>query len=355
MSFLNNSRKLLTNPDHTPTLSPAVDPARPECILFPSAFDYITLQSAGALNRSPKRLKKSRLLDKVLEKSSLLKVKSDIVRGFDISTVLYCRSLDQAAWGIIIDRVGRIYDASCGADGLLELSYQSGACGSKRDWRRLVASLEPDVEDETRRFYSKLEIVAGNKIAIAGSVGFGLWDALWMSFDLETAYQYLKEDPDFVAEVFQYWSEFHISSVWGMLNSGVDMIFVRENPLGFPLNKPTSELLDPFVGEIWREITGIVRSQGGMIFLDCDNDEMLETEFPLEWGFTGIGPMVFSNEHDLQTARNILNDELVLIGSTMLSGMPAHYAAGESFPEVLHATRDNHRETDYSHDTGERA
>ena len=134
---------------------------------------------------------------------------------------------------------------------------------------------------------------------MAGSVGFGFWDALWMTFDLRTGREMLVSEPDFAEEVFEYWRQFHLSAVRGMLEAGIGVIFLRENPSGFLMLSEIAPLIDRFLGAHYRQITREVSENGGVIFLDCDTDAMLETELPLKWGFHGIGPMLFRDEEDL--------------------------------------------------------
>jgi hypothetical protein len=126
----------------------------------------------------------------------------------------------------------------------------------------------------------------------------------------------LTDDPSFSSRVFQLWKDFHMSAVSAMLDAGIKLIFVRESPRGFPSGEEMASAIDPYVREHLLDITGAVKARGGRIFLDCDADEMLETDYPLKWGFDGIGPMLFRDEEDLLLARKSLSQELILVGST---------------------------------------
>ena len=58
------------------------------------------------------------------------------------------------------------------------------------------------------------------------------------------------------------------------------------------------------------------------MFLDCNADEMLETDYPLEWGFDGIGPMHFRDGNDVREAALGLSDDLILVGTVMDPALP---------------------------------
>jgi hypothetical protein len=141
-----------------------------------------------------------------------------------------------------------------------------------------------------------------------------------MSFDFYQASEILEREPDFVKLVFHYWKEFHLSAVHAMLDAGTKLIFLREHPAGFPRGHDMASRLDPFIGESLRDISQAVRSRGGCLFLDCSAEEMLETEYPHEWGFDGIGPMLFKDANDLESALVGLSDDLVLVGSPADTG-----------------------------------
>ncbi len=51
------------------------------------------------------------------------------------------------------------------------------------------------------------------------------------------------------------------------------------------------------------------------MILDCDEDEIFETDYPDQWGFDGIGPLRFRDEEDLLAARRCLSDQLILVGT----------------------------------------
>lgn len=330
MHVLKSIAKMPNNPHDAPTLSPVGDPSRPDCMLLTDVRAFRRLFTGRFMRRSPGRVKRMGLLDEFLHRSSLLKVKADMARSFDVSVVLYPIAMDLAAWGIVVDSVGRVFEAKSEDSGFLELSYQGGCCRTRRDWQRLVGSREMDEEKDIRLFFNKLRVMVGGRIILAGTMGFGLWDALWMSFDLERAVHMLTHDPNFARRVFLYWKDFHMSAVWAMLDAGIKLIFFRESPRGFPLSQEVAAAIDPYVREHLREITGAVKARGGRIFLDCDANDMLETDYPLHWGFEGIGPMLFRDEEDLLLARKSLSQELILVGST-------------AFPKRLPALEDRFR------------
>jgi hypothetical protein len=316
MHVLKSIDRMPSNPREAPTLSPVGDPSRPDCLLLADVQAFRRLFTGRFLRRSPGRVKRMGLLDEFLHRSSLLKVKADIARGFDVSVVLYPIPMDLAAWGIVVDSVGRVFETKSEDSGFVELSYQGGCCRDRRDWLRIVGAREADEEKNIRLFFNKLRVMVGGRIILAGTVGFGLWDALWMSFDLGRAVHMLATDPIFVRRVFQYWKDFHMSAVLAMLDAGIKLIFFRESPRGFPPSQDRAAAIDPYVREHLREITSAVKARGGRIFLDCDANDMLETDYPLHWGFGGIGPMLFRDEDDLMLARKSLSQELILVGST---------------------------------------
>jgi hypothetical protein len=316
MHPLKSIDKMPNTPNDAPSLSPVGDPSRPECILLTDAQAFGRLFTGRFMRRSPGRVKHLGLLDEFLRRSSLLKVKADMARGFDVSVALYPVSMDLAAWGIIVDCVGRVFEAKTAEGGFVELAYQGGCCRTKRDWHRLVGSRQFDEESNIRVFYNQLRTIVGGRVTLAGTMGFGLWDALWMSFDVDTARYMLTHDPSFASGVFLLWKRFHMSAVTAMLDAGIKLIFFRESPRGFPPSEEVASAVDPYVREHFLDITAAVQARGGRIFLDCDANEMLETDYPLKWGFDGIGPMLFRDEEDLLLARKSLSQELILVGST---------------------------------------
>ena len=137
-----------------------------------------------------------------------------------------------------------------------------------------------------------------------------------MSFDFESAHRMLTSDPDFVAAVLDHWTKFHLGAAQAMLDAGIKMIFFREHTGGFPEGREMASTIDPFVREHLNELSRGVRSRGGCILLDCDADEMIETDYPAKWGFDGIGPMLFRDGDDMIGARVSMDEQLILVGST---------------------------------------
>jgi hypothetical protein len=318
MPYSNPLDNLFDRDSDVPALSPIYNPAFPNSIVLPGAQNSAKLFSRARFRLSLGRSGRKELLQDVFQKGCMLKVKADIADGFDVSMALYPSELEPAAWGIMIDRAGRIFEANSEKEGLLEFVYRGGSCNGHEDWMRIVASKDPDERERVRHFYNKLRIMTSKRITLAGSVGFGLWDALWMAFDLRAGREILVNEPVLAQEVFEYWRQFHLSAVRGMLEAGLDIIFLRENPSGFLMAPEMGPLMDRFLGPHYRRITREVSDSGGVIFLDCDTDAMLETDLPLKWGFQGVGPMLFRDEEDLLAARRSVSGELILIGSTVL-------------------------------------
>jgi hypothetical protein len=242
----------------------------------------------------------------------------DVAQGFDVSIVLYPLDMDLPAWGIVVDKVGRVFDVTCRPEGTVEFKYQGGWCRNKQEWELLVGPQVVCEEDNIRRFYNGVMKLARGRVLVAGTVGFGLWDALWMSFDFENACRMLASDPDFVYAVLDCWKRFHLGGVRAMLDAGVKMIFFKEHAGGFPESQEIASVIDPFVREHLNELCRMVRSRGGCIFLDCDADDMIETDYPMKWGFDGIGPMLFRDGDDMIGARASLDEQLILVGSMTL-------------------------------------
>jgi hypothetical protein len=202
-------------------------------------------------------------------------------------------------------------------EGPVQLVYQGGTCRTIQDWRSKVAKIPDDI-DNIRTFFNSLRAATQGRTALAGTVGFGLWDALWMSFDFPTAVRMLSMDPEAARMIFRYWCSFHAAAAGAMLDAGLKMIVLREHPAGFPESWGMSQILDPFLREYCQELARIVIQRGGMLFLDCDADEMIETDYPVHWGFDGIGPLRFRDLDDLIAARKSMNDTLILAGLTTL-------------------------------------
>ncbi len=309
--------KLVNNHVEAPTLSPIGEMGRPGSLLFEGAQAYESLFSGPIVRRSPAQIRRAGLLDRFLFRSSLRKIESDLARRFDISVVLYPMGMDLAAWGLVVDRVGRVFEIFPRPDGLVELLYQGGCCRTKREWKMLVGTRRPDDEQQIRLFYNTARRVADDRIAVVGTVGFGLWDALWMSFDFEPACHILEDHVDFAKSVIRYWADFHLGAVKAMLDAGVKIISFREHPDGYPAGAEMVPFLDSFLGEHLRDIAGLVHSRGGYFLLDCDADDLLHSDQPLEWGFDGIGPLMFRDQDDLQAASASLDEDLVLVAALL--------------------------------------
>ncbi|MDQ7785810.1 MAG: hypothetical protein RDU20_23215 [Desulfomonilaceae bacterium] len=312
---MNYIKRLIKNGFGPPLLSPLRAYDAPDSVLFAGGQDYERLFSGRIIRRSPGDVRRRGLLDRLLHRMALRKIDADAARNYDISLVLYPMGMDLAAWGTVVDRVGRVFHASSRYDGKFELLYEGGCCRSVRDWRILVGTRRPDDDGVIRTFYNRAGLVAADRVVLGGTVGFGLWDALWMSFDFSRATEILECEPDFVKLVFRYWKEFHLCAVHAMLDAGTKLIFLREHPGGFPWGRDMASRLDPFLGEHLRDLSRAVRSRGGCFFLDCSAWEFLETDYPHEWGFDGVGPMFFDDASDLESALTGLPDDLVLVGS----------------------------------------
>lgn len=313
--------KLLGSSIRPPTISPAGVVSRPTSLSFPDARSYRRLFTGLVMRRSPGRVNRGRGWKDFLYHSATLKMEADVARGYDVSVVLYPYGFELQAWGVVIDPVGRVFEVSPGPGGLLELEYQGGRFRSEQEWRRGVGARAPDVEDDVRRFYNHMRLDARNRIIVAGTVGFGLWDALWMSFDPSRARELVAHHSDFVRAVFAFWGRFHLDVAAAMLDAGIRIVFLRENAVGFPSGNGVAALIDPLVREHYRELCRIVQARGGCVILDCDADDTIETDFPRRWGFAGIGPLLFRDEDELLTARRALDDDLLLVGSVAFPDM----------------------------------
>jgi hypothetical protein len=318
MHSFQSIKGILEKKGNPPVVSPFIDPARPDYLLLHDADGFRKLFSGRLLSRSPGLAKRQGLMKDFFYKNSLLKFKADMARGFDISVTPYPMEPVIAAWGIITDSVGRVFDIKDDGKDYIELCYQGGCCRNSRDWIYHVEERGMEIEAEIKRFYSKLRILSADRIVPAASMGFGIWDAFWMSFDIETAFRLIDEELDFALLVFDFWRDFHLSACAACLDAGIELIFFRENPAGFPQNASNAARLDVFLRERYQVINELVQSRGGTLIFDCDSDDMLETDYPTAWGFNGIGPMLFRDEDDFQTARKCLPGDLILIGSVLL-------------------------------------
>lgn len=323
-------QRLLGASIRPPTISPVGAGSRPASLSFPDARSYRRLFTGLVMKRSPGRVNRGGGWKDFLYHSAMLKMEADVARGYDVSTVLYPYGFELQAWGVVVDPVGRVFEVSSGPGELVELEYQGGCFRSEQEWRHRVGMRDRDAEHEVRRFYNRMRLDARNRIIVAGTVGFGLWDALWMSFDLNRAKELVAYHTDFVRAVFAFWGKFHLDVAGAMLDAGIRIVFLRENPLGFPSGGGLAALIDPLARDHYRELCRIVQGRGGCVILDCDADDTIETDFPRRWGFGGIGPLLFRDEDELLTARRALDDDLLLV-------------AAVAFPDVRKRLDDNPR------------
>lgn len=303
-------------------LSPLGDPAAPDVLTFDGADRFWRLFSRPNWTRPPLKFRRTESSREFFERAAEAKLQADLNIGYDISVTPYPPAFDPQGWGILSDGVGRIFAAALHDGDRVELQYQGGRCRTLRDWRALVAARNLDEEDRIRNFYNRMRLVADKRITVAGSMGFGFWDTLWMSFDFSAAVHMLSSDSDFAHMVFSHWKLFHVGAANAMLDAGVKMIFFRENPGGFSQCRGVSDRLDPFLRRHFAELSHVVHSRGGSLFLDCDADDMIETEYPAQWGFDGIGPLLFRDADDLLSARRSLDEKLVLVGATLFPVLP---------------------------------
>ncbi len=303
-------------------LSPLGDPTVPDSLTFDGADRFWRLFSRQNWTRPPLKFRRCESSRDFFERAAEAKLQADLNIGYDISVTPYPLAFDPQGWGILSDRVGRLFAAALHDGDHVELQYQGGRCRTFRDWRALVGSPNLDEEDQIRSFYNRMRVVADKRITVAGTMGFGFWDTLWMSFDFDTAVEMLSTDSDFAQMVFRHWKLFHVGAANAMLDAGVKMIFFRENPGGFLQSRAMSARLDPLLRRHFSELSHAVHSRGGSLFLDCDADEMIETEYPAQWGFDGIGPLLFRDADDLISARRSLDEKLVLVGATLFPVLP---------------------------------
>lgn len=316
-------------------LSPFVDPTAPENLEFLGAERFWGLFECRNYERSPRPFLKNDPAHACFGDAAEAKLRSDTDMGYDISIVPYPLGFDPKGWGILSDRVGRLFAVTQTRGDTVQLQYQNGRCRSFRDWHEVVECQNSEEQDRIRCFYNSMRLRADRKIAIAGTVGFGLWDAFWMTFDFDAAREMLSAQPDFADMVFRYWKSFHVGAVSAMLDAGIKLIFMREDPKGFSRSRGLSRRLDPFLRSHFSEVSYVVHSRGGSLFFDCDADEMIETDYPAQWGFDGIGPLLFRDADDLIAARRSLNEDLVLIGATLFPIFPGFLAEKDSLAQNL--------------------
>jgi len=332
-------RNLLDSRDEPPTLSPVADASKPGTLIFDSADEYRNLFLGPLVKRSPGRVNRKGLLDGLIARACLAKVVLDAEQGHDVSVILYPLSRRLAAWDLVTDPAGRVYEVRALDQGPLELNYQGGACRTLHDWAQQVLQHPRSVRHRVRHFYKKALELADHEIEVAGTVDLGLWDALWMSFDLARADDMLDEKPEFVQEVFVNWKNFLAAAFSGMMEAGVRTVFYREHSAGFPPGREMMSRLDGFIGDHLRELTMIVRDAGGNIFLDSNADETLETDYPLQWGFSGIGPMLFRDWDDLRAAAIGLSEDLVIVGMLKTSSLGERFRSTVFPRRIVLATR----------------
>ena len=310
-------KKILSDRRGPLTLSPALDIHQPGSMRFRDANAYRRLFSGFLVKRSPARVGRNGLFQAYLNRACLLKLEDDLIRKFDVSVVPYPLKLDLRAWGVVLDPIGRIWGVRTTDADLLEFEFHGGYCRSKQEWDILVGKKLPDEADSARRFYNRARQLSGGRIVLAGTLGFGLWDALWMAFDFERAYRLLTNDFDFAVSVFTFWQRCHVAAAMAMLDAGIKLIMFREHPGGFPASRGLPEKLDPYIRGHLQELSKMIHSRGGCIFLDCDADDIFESDYPSQWGFDGIGPLRFRDEQDLLAARRSMSEDLFLIGTTI--------------------------------------
>lgn len=328
-------RNLLETRNTPPILSALGDASRPGELLFDAACEYRNLFIGPLMRRSPAAVNRKGLLDGLLARACLGKVILDAEQGHDVSVVLYPLSLSLAAWDLVTDAAGRVYEVSAPDSGPLELSYQGGVCHSRQDWEQKVRHHPRNLRHRVRNFYRRALELADHRIEVAGTVDLGLWEALWMSFDFAAASDMLDRDPEFVQEVFARCKHFLSAAFRGMVEAGIRTVFYREHSAGFPPGLEMMSRLDAFIGDHLRELTMIVRAAGGSVFLDSNADETLETDFPLRWGFDGIGPMMFRDEDDLEAAATVLSEDLLLVGMLRVSSPGERLRASVGAGRVL--------------------
>lgn len=330
MRPLESVRKVEPDQISYPTLSPVGDSARPESLFFEDVSSYRQLFMGALGRRAPLEVSRKGLLDRFFRRSSALKMEADVSRGFDVSVALCPIGLKLQGWGVAVDCVGRVFEVTSDQDARVELIYQGGALTSPQDWLNHMEKSDDKAVERVRTFCVGLRRLAGDRIHLAATVGFGLWDALWMSFDFDRAIGLLTRDPGFVEKVFQRWSSYHVAVIGAMMDAGIDMVLFREHPAGFPRGSGVAALLDGWLRDCYRQITDAAKARGGFVALDCDADDMIETNLPVEWGFSGVGPLLFRDEKDIIDARKALSEELFLIGSLAYpQGTPIrHYQSG---------------------------
>ena len=297
------------------TLSPVGDVWRPTWLKLSSSQSYRRLLSDLVLKHTPGSRRHKGLFNRFLNRSSILKMEADAARGYDISVVLYPASIRVLTHGIVVDHVGRIYNATSNGKDIPDLEYVAGRFNTKSSWIAKEGTRIIDRRDHMRYFYSMIRRIADNRIRVAGTVGFGLWDSIWMSFNFSKARTMLLEDPSFVHKVFGHWAKCPCMAADAMLNARIKLVFLRENPNGFPTGGGLAESLHPLVSEYYKHICESVHARGGCVILDCDADDMIETGLPVRWGFDGIGPVRFRDTEDLKAARKAIDQRLYLIGS----------------------------------------
>lgn len=182
MPYVQSWEKTIENKENNATLSPVFDSTRPSSFLSTTVEPHDKIFVTPFRRLSPSVVSRKGIINNFFCRSCIAKLRADFTRGFDWSMVLYSSKLELLAWGIIVDRVSRVFHADTPKESCLELKYQRGACYDARDWWRIVSSHDPDEEGAVSAFYREAAILAHGRLEMAATIGFGFWDVFLDGF-----------------------------------------------------------------------------------------------------------------------------------------------------------------------------
>jgi len=275
-------------------------------------------------------------------------LKSAIKLGFDANWTIYAfMQLEEDAessLGLVWhDVFGRVWEMTSDVKGNMMLNYSRPLCPTEEEWEAWIEKKAPLFEkviEYATDFHKRLADEYGDRIMSIGYAAPGIFENSWQPIGFVEFTRFIFQKPDFVKRVINFYTEFYLKYLEGVMQSGVEVVLVGDDlaQKTGPMLRPT--MIEDLLGESYRRIAETVHKQNRkLVFHSCGNIYQLLDKF-VEWDFDGIITMEPTAGVELGKVREHVGHKLALIGNLDVSRLLVKGGQKEVENTVRQAIRD---------------
>ena len=336
-------------PDRVPVMGLIMDPSTVNQILGKEPADFVSMIKNPESRDSIKNMMNdASFWNETYYSNFADALKSAIKLGFDANWTIYAfMQLEEDAessLGLVWhDVFGRVWEMTSDVKGNMMLNYSRPLCPTEEEWEAWIEKKAPLFEkviEYATDFHKRLADEYGDRIMSIGYAAPGIFENSWQPIGFVEFTRFIFQKPDFVKRVINFYTEFYLKYLEGVMQSGVEVVLVGDDlaQKTGPMLRPT--MIEDLLGESYRRIAETVHKQNRkLVFHSCGNIYQLLDKF-VEWDFDGIITMEPTAGVELGKVREHVGHNLALIGNLDVSYLLVKGSQEEVENTVRQAIRD---------------